>query len=192
MARRFRITRKTPLWVILLIALFSLAQQLGWLRPFSQAVIEEQPGQYRVTEILDGDTIEVDMDGTREKVRMIGVDTPETHDPRKPVQCYGRAATDFTKSLIADQAVRLAADPENSNRDRYQRLLRYVYLPDGRLLQAEIIKAGYGFAYTSFPFTKADEFRALEKEARENNRGLWTSCQPTENEYGGFTSSNEE
>jgi micrococcal nuclease len=149
------------------------------------------PGFYRVARFEDGDTITVDMNGKEERVRMIGVDTPETKDPRKPVQCFGRAASEFTKQLIGNQPVRLEADEQSSNRDRYNRLLRHVYLSDGRLVQAEIIRQGYGFAYTSFPFTKSDEFRTLEKEARNSNRGLWGSCQPTENQYGGHTSNPE-
>ncbi len=146
------------------------------------------PGTYKVVRVEDGDTIVVDMNGHNETIRFIGVDTPETQDPRKPVQCFGRASADFTKQAIGSQPVRLEADPLSSNRDRYDRLLRYIYLQDGRLVQAEIIKQGYGFAYTSFPFTKADEFLSYQKEAREQNRGLWSSCQPKENQYGGFDS----
>lgn len=134
------------------------------------------PGFYKVTEVYDGDTIGVDMEGTVEKVRFIGVDTPETHDPRKAVQCYGTAASEYTAKLIGYEPVRLEADPTNSNRDRYQRLLRYVYLPDGKLINAEIIKEGYGFAYTAFPFTKLEEFRAYELLAKEQNKGLWGVC----------------
>jgi micrococcal nuclease len=75
------------------------------------------------------------------------------------------------------QTVRLEADPINTNRDRYNRLLRYVYLSDGRLVNAEMIKQGYGFAYLSFPFTKADEFRQYQEDAREAERGLWAPGQ---------------
>lgn len=149
------------------------------------------PGYYKIASFEDGDTVTVDMNGREERVRLIGVDTPETQDPRKPVQCFGKAASEFTKNLIGSQPVRLEADPLSDNRDRYDRLLRYVYLPDGRLVQAEIIRQGYGFAYTSFPFTKIDEFSALQREAREQNRGLWSSCQPTVNQYGGYTSNPE-
>jgi len=149
------------------------------------------PGFYKVSEIADGDTITVHMDGKEERVRMIGVDTPETKDPRKPVQCFGQAASAFTKQLIGSQPVRLEADPLGSNRDRYDRLLRYVYLPDSRLVEAEIIKEGYGFAYTSFPFTKSDEFTAYQRDARQNSRGLWGSCQP-QTDQNGNTRSNDE
>jgi micrococcal nuclease len=134
------------------------------------------PGLYRVDQVLDGDTISVDMNGTLETVRFIGVDTPETHDPRKPVQCFGQVASAWTKERLTDKAVRLEADPTNNDRDKYSRLLRYVYLPDGTLMNAELIRQGYGFAYTIFPFEKLAEFRTLEREARETNRGLWAGC----------------
>lgn len=145
-------------------------------------------GMYRISQFNDGDTITVEMAGKSEKIRMIGVDTPETEDPRKPVQCYGKAASAFTRQLIGDQPVRLEADPLNTNRDRYNRLLRYVYLADGRMVNAELILQGYGFAYTSFPFTKIDEFKQYQTEAREANRGLWNTCNPEPNQYGGYTS----
>lgn len=146
------------------------------------------PGYYRVVDFADGDTISIDMSGNTERIRMIGVDTPETQDPRKAVQCFGKAASDYTKQLIGDNPVRLQADELSTNRDRYNRLLRYVYLPDGRLVQEEIIKNGFGFAYTSFPFTKSDQFRQFETEARTQSKGLWGSCQPAQNERGGYTS----
>jgi len=146
------------------------------------------PGYYRVTEFVDGDTISVNMSGKIEKIRFIGVDTPETHDPRKVVQCFGHAAADFTKNLIGKNPVRLESDEQSTNRDRYDRLLRYVYLPDGRLVQEEIIKNGYGFAYIGFPFTKSDHFKQLEDQARQQKQGLWGSCTPTQNTNGGYTS----
>lgn len=135
-------------------------------------------GTYHVTEFVDGDTIRVDMNGKIETIRMIGMDTPETHDPRKPVECFGQAAAAHTKELIGSGPVRLEADQLSTNRDRYNRLLRYVYTADNKLVEAEDIKDGYAFAYTSFPFSKLDEFRAYEKLAREQNKGLWSGCQP--------------
>ncbi|MES2971255.1 MAG: thermonuclease family protein [Patescibacteria group bacterium] len=148
-------------------------------------------GSYRVTEFSDGDTITVDMNGTQERIRMIGVDTPETKDPRKAVECFGKAASEYTKQLIGNGPVRLEADSLSTNRDRYDRLLRYVYTSDNKLVEAEIIKNGYGFAYVSFPFSKLDEFRLYEKEAREQNRGLWAGCQPYVDSKG-YIHSNEE
>ncbi len=135
-----------------------------------------QTGWSNVLSIEDGDTITVDIDGQSEKVRLVGVDTPETRDPRTSVQCFGRAASEFTKSLIGSNQIRLETDKLSYDRDRYDRLLRYVYLPDNKLLNAELIRQGYGFAYTVFPFDKMEEFRQLEKQARESELGLWGSC----------------
>lgn len=155
--------------------ILAVGQFFGWSPSKSLPVPEA--GTYRVVSFSDGDTITVDMNGVEEEIRFIGVDTPEVHDPRVSVQCFGRVASEYTKSLIGSNNVRLEADAANTNRDRYNRLLRYVYLPDGRLVNAEIIKQGYGFAYTLFPFSKADEFRGYEKNAREQDLGLWGSCQ---------------
>jgi endonuclease YncB( thermonuclease family) len=142
-------------------------------------VQQSQPGLYRVAHFVDGDTITVDMNGADETIRMIGVDTPETHRPETPVQCYGPQAADYTKKLIGNNKVRLSADPLNTNRDRYGRLLRYVYLPDGTLVEAQLIKNGYAFAYTSFPFQKRDEFVDYETSAKQADLGLWGACTVT-------------
>lgn len=174
-------SRKNKRTIKLLIALaltavIYLTQKPSTIAPVIKQAEQSQPGLYSVTTFTDGDTISVNMNGVEEKVRMIGVDTPETKDPRKEVQCYGKAASAFTKTIIGDNKVRLEADPTNTNRDRYNRLLRYVYLPDGTLVNAEIIKQGYGFAYTYFPFEKLDEFRGYQKQAEENRAGLWGEC----------------
>jgi endonuclease YncB( thermonuclease family) len=165
---------------LLIIGLTFAGQQLQWFDEATQQVKENDPGTYEVVRFSDGDTIVITMNGQQETVRFIGVDTPETHDPGTPVQCYGPAASAYTKNLIGNQKVRLEADPENQNRDRYNRLLRYVYLPDDRLLQEEIIRAGYGFAYTQFPFTRSEDFSMLEADAKAHSRGLWGDCTVTE------------
>lgn len=121
-----------------------------------------------VTRVIDGDTLVVQGVGT---VRLIGVDTPETVDPRRPVQVFGRQASDFTRRTALGKTVRLEFDVDR--RDRYGRTLAYVYLPDGTLLNAEIVKQGYGHAYTQFPFKYLEQFRTYEREAREASRGLW-------------------
>jgi len=126
---------------------------------------------YQCVRVIDGDTIVVMMDGRQERVRLIGVDTPETVHPEKPVERFGKEASDFTKRIVQGKMIRLEYD--GNKRDRYNRLLAYVYLEDGTFLNAEIIRLGYGFAYTRFPFRYIDEFREYEREARENGRGLW-------------------
>jgi len=176
---------------LLLVSLLQLTRTYIASPPAVKSAAVYLHSDYQVTKVDDGDTIIIDMNGAAEKVRFIGVDTPETKDPRKAVQCYGKLASEFTKNKINNQRVRLEADELNTNRDRYNRLLRYVYLPDGTLLNAEIIRQGYGFAYTSFPFTQKEEFKQLEDFARTNNIGLWGSCQPNKNKYGGYTSKDE-
>lgn len=131
---------------------------------------------YFVISAVDGDTLEVKRNGTIEKVRLIGVDTPEKNHPSRPVECFAQAASTFTEGLSEQTYVRLVVDEYGQNRDRYDRLLRYVYLQDGTLLNAEIIKQGYGFAYLSFPFEKSKEFKVFEDTARQEGRGLWSGC----------------
>lgn len=134
---------------------------------------------YTVTEVSDGDTIKVKMGDKIETIRFIGMDTPETKDPRKAVQCFGQQASDYTKNLLLGKQVRLESDPNDSDRDKYKRLLRYVYLGD-TLVNQELIKQGYAFTYVVFPFTKMEEFKASEQEARSNSRGLWGGCEVNE------------
>lgn len=184
---RYSLTKKRISLIIGLMLLI-LSPLIVKYVPKLPALQEFQPGLYPVAQFYDGDTIAVTMNGKQEKVRFIGVDTPETHDPRKVVQCYGMAASEFTKQFIGLQAVRLESDPQNTNRDRYNRLLRYVYLPNGTLVNAEIIKQGYGFAYTGFPFSKMEEFKQYQTDAMNQKKGLWNSCTPAKNQYGGYTS----
>jgi micrococcal nuclease len=129
-----------------------------------------QPGSAwrTVVRVVDGDTLLLDGD---ERVRLIGVDTPETVDPRRPVQYFGKEASAFARRMAEGKRVRLAFDQERQ--DRYGRTLAYVFLEDGTFLNAEVIRQGYGHAYTRFPFQYADQFRAYEREAREQRRGLW-------------------
>ncbi|MCG2772505.1 MAG: thermonuclease family protein [Desulfobacterales bacterium] len=104
-------------------------------------------------------------------MRLIGVDTPETVHPQKPVEYFGKEASEFTRRMVEGKEVCLKFDWQQ--RDKYKRLLAYVYLLDGTFLNAEIIKQGYGFAYTRYPFKYLEEFRRYEREAREEKKGLW-------------------
>jgi micrococcal nuclease len=123
---------------------------------------------YKVKRIIDGDTLLL-ING--ERVRLTGVDTPETKHPQKRVQYFGKEAYLFTKRMMGERVVRF--EFERQKRDKYGRLLAYAYLSDGTFLNAEIIRQGYGFAYTRFPFKYIEEFRRYEREARERRKGLW-------------------
>jgi micrococcal nuclease len=126
-----------------------------------------------VLRVIDGDTVSIAGVGT---VRLIGIDTPETVDPRQPVQDFAREATAFLRGLIGGKVVRL--EFEQQRRDKYQRTLAYLYLADGTFVNAEIVKQGYGHAYTQYPFRHMEQFRALERTARVNRRGLWADGIP--------------
>lgn len=126
---------------------------------------------------VDGDTIRVRIPNpppdlkTVETIRMLGVDTPETVHPHKPVERFGKEASDFTKKRLWGAQVYLAFDWDL--RDRYGRLLAYVYTADGRCFNATLIQEGYGHAYISYTFQFIEEFKGLEQAARTGKRGLW-------------------
>ncbi|MBP2020052.1 micrococcal nuclease [Symbiobacterium terraclitae] len=123
----------------------------------------------RVTRAIDGDTLEF-FDGTR--VRLIGINTPESVDPRRPVQAYGKEASAYTKALTANQEVLYV--PGQTPRDRYGRLLAWVWLTDGTFLNALLVRDGYAQVYTFADNPDhADLLLACQQEAREAGRGLW-------------------
>jgi len=136
-------------------------------------------GVARVVRAVDGDTIVVSRDGgrTEERVRYIGVDTPETVKPDTPVQCFGKRASAFNHRLVDGREVRLVLDAEA--RDRFGRLLAYVYrTDDGRFVNAELMRGGYARTLTIAPNVRhAGQFRTLAAEARRAGRGLWSACE---------------
>ncbi len=164
-------------WLVLILLVFLSSKLINKFPQISKEAELNQPGLYPIAHFVDGDTIAIKMNGATETVRMIGVDTPETHRPNTPVQCFGPQAADFTKNLIGASSVRLQADSLDTNRDRYGRLLRYVYLPDGTLVEEKLITQGYGFAYTLFPFQKSEQFKQDEQAAKTSGTGLWSACQ---------------
>jgi micrococcal nuclease len=124
-----------------------------------------------VARVVDGDTIKLD---NGESVRYLGIDTPETVHPDKPVECYGPEATEANKQLVEGKKVRLEKDV--TDRDAYGRLLRYVYV-DGVFVEAELVRGGYGYVYSRQPDVKyLKQLAALEREAKEKRRGLWSAC----------------
>jgi len=127
-----------------------------------------------VTKVVDGDTIHVLINGTNQTIRLIGIDTPEVVDPRKPVQCFGKEASSRAKLLLTGKMVRLEDDPTQGDKDKYGRLLRYVFLEDGTNFNKKMITDGYAHEYTyNLPYKYMEEFRRYEREARENRKGLW-------------------
>lgn len=135
---------------------------------------------FKVSRVVDGDTLDIDMDGKIERIRLIGMDTPETVDPRKVVQCFGKEASDKAKEMLSGKMVSIEADNSQGERDSYKRLLRYVYLEDGTFFNKYMIAEGYAHEYTyqSNPYKYQTEFKEAEKQAREATKGLWSpeSC----------------
>lgn len=148
------------------------------------------PGLYPVVSVVDGDTIKVRMGNKVEIVRLLGIDTPEIKDPRKQVQCFGLSASKKMGELVSGGTVRLEDDKTQGDRDKYKRLLRYVFLPDGVNVNAVMVKEGYAFSYRQYPTRMLSELNRYESDARDNNRGLWGSCQIKEK--GNIRSTNAE
>lgn len=134
---------------------------------------DETDKYYPIKKFVDGDTFWVDDDTEKGiKIRLIGVNTPETVHPRKPVEYYGKEASNYVKETLKGKKVRLEFDIER--KDRYGRTLAYVFLRDGTFLNAELIENGFGQVMTVPPNIKySEKFIKLEREARRNNRGLW-------------------
>ena len=131
---------------------------------------------YQVEHVVDGDTIDILMNGKKVRVRLIGLDTPEIVDPRKPVQCFGRESSEKAKRLLAEKYVRIEMDASQDDYDKYGRLLAYIFLPDGTNFAEEMIAEGYGHEYTyRLPYKYQKEFKAAEQKAREEKKGLWSA-----------------
>lgn len=127
------------------------------------------PAQESVKRVVDGDTAVL---SSGEKVRYIGINTPELHHPKKPVERYAREAKEFNRRLVEGKKVRLEFDVER--RDKYRRLLAYLFLEDGTFVNSELVRQGYAQVMTFPPNVKyADLFVRMQKEAREAKRGLW-------------------
>jgi len=134
--------------------------------------MQGQPDAATVTRVVDGDTIVVNIGGSEYRVRYIGVDTPESTTKQ---ECYGREAARFNRSLVDGQIVRLERDVNDT--DRFGRLLRYVYLPSGEMVNEVLVREGYALARSFPPDVKYQErLRAAEREARQARRGLWVAC----------------
>ena len=142
-----------------------------------EAAVSRDGANATVVRVVDGDTVQVDIDGQREKLRLIGIDTPETVKPDTPVQCYGPEASAFTNQLLPEgTAVRIERDVEA--RDDYGRLLGYVYrADDGLFVNLEIVAQGYASLLTFPPnVAHVDEFVAAARAAERANLGLWSAC----------------
>ena len=127
-----------------------------------------------VVKVVDGDTIDITQGEARHKIRLIGINTPETVDPRKEVECFGKEASAKMKELLLGQLVRITSDPTQADRDRYNRLLRYVYRDDGLFVNQYLIQEGYAYEYTyDKPYAFQQAFKKAQADAQRGEKGLW-------------------
>lgn len=139
---------------------------------FSLSGSDETKSAALIEKVVDGDTIYIEKNGQTEKIRLIGIDTPETSDPRKEVECFGREAKEFLQQY-ENSEVTLESDPTQDNTDKYGRSLRYVWLDDINLNKL-MIESGYAYEYTyDKPYKYQLEFQLAEEIARMNQVGLW-------------------
>lgn len=158
--------------LVLLLAIVAIALLVGPKSPDNPATETNStvmPGYHVVTDVVDGDTIKVSIDGKIETIRLIGIDAPEL-----PNNCFAREATAKARKTLEGQPVRLEADKSQDNRDRYGRLLRYVILSDGTNFNRLMVAEGYALEFTFIsPYVFQSEFTRAQQTARKNKLGLW-------------------
>jgi len=131
-------------------------------------------GLFEVVKIADGDTITILMDGDNEKIRFIGIDTPEVGNSTKESDCYGDEAKSEMERLLEGHMIKLEFDETQGERDRYDRLLAYVYLDDGLFLNQHMIENGFAKEYTyKYKYKYSDDFRRAEDNAIFKKAGIW-------------------
>ena len=157
----------------LLLLLISAASQK--YLPGAVGISQQQSDSLiRVIRVIDGDTIQAKINGKVETIRLIGINTPETVDPRRTVECFGREASAKTKKLTLGKMVKIETDPSQDTRDKYGRLLAYIFLEDGTNINKKLIEDGYAYEYTyERPYRYQLEFRQAQKDAEAAERGLW-------------------
>lgn len=167
-----RSTLKLIIFGTLAFALYSCGDKMGEKSATARAV------DYKVVRVVDGDTIKVSRGGEETSVRLIGIDTPETHKPGVKIECGGKAASaNLAKLAPAGATARLTADPTQDLKDRYGRLLAYVNVR-GRSLQLEQLYAGLAevYVYGDVAFKRVEKFRRAEDVAKGAKRGVWGEC----------------
>lgn len=137
--------------------------------------VELDKQEVKVVKVIDGDTIDVSFNGKTERVRFIGINTPETVDPRKPVECFGERASAVAKENLTGETIQLESDSSQGDRDKYNRLLRYVWTDDGGVDFGKVmIATGFAYEYTyDLPYKYQKEYKQAQKEAEGEKKGLW-------------------
>lgn len=178
-------TRKqlTALIIIILTALFvtnpASNNMLSKSANYSLTHTLSTSTMFTVTHVVDGDTIDIDNSGERIRLRLIGINSPESVDPRRPVECFGKEASRYASSVLGGQRVSIALDLSQGEFDKYGRTLAYVFLSDGTSFNQLMIKEGYAYEYTYHTaYHHQKDFQRAQEDARQHERGLWspTTC----------------
>lgn len=179
---------KLTLKSVFTIGVIVLMAYFGWkyIVPKLNEREQRERKEYTVTKIFDGDTFEAEANGKKEKVRMLGIDTPEKFDSDKltrdvertkkdseTIKRLGELSSQFTFKLLEGKKVLLEPDKSQDDRDKYGRLLRYVYLQDGTFVNRKIVEEGYAIAFRKFKVSKEKELVEAEAAARKGKKGLW-------------------
>ncbi len=175
--KRYAVRRLTPFTLLaIIISGLVFADHIGLFGYADRPDMEKYDGRsFRVVNVVDGDTLYIDIrDGKYDttRVRLWGVDTPETVKPDTPPQHFGPEASEFLNKLCLGKTVTLRLDPA-STRDKYHRLLAYVVLDDGRMLNRVLLEQGYAYADPRYPHSLKKEFSELQKQAKAARVGLW-------------------
>ncbi len=133
---------------------------------------EEDTNLYSVLYTFDGDTYFVQIEGKKEKIRVLGIDTPEKEGGFRPEGCFGDHASEYAREALQNKKVSLLQPKGYEDKDKYGRLLRYVFL-DGEDFGAHLISEGYAFSYKKFKHPRRNYYNTLEKEAQKNKKGMW-------------------
>lgn len=179
--RRLRYAARKTAWAVIIVAVLAglvIADRLGifgWATPPDKDKYDGK--SFVVINVVDGDTLDI---GTPDavagrpftRIRLWGVDTPEVVKPETPPQHFGQQASEFTKSTCAGQTVTLELEPLKT-RDKYGRLLAYVILPSGEMLNSLLIERGFGYADTRFRHSRMSLFKRLQRQAKAAGEGLW-------------------
>ena len=138
--------------------------------------------RFHVVKVVDGDTVDIsqgEQGEEREEVfrlRLIGINTPETVDPRRAVQCFGKEASNKAKELLTGSTVRVELDSSQGMYDKYDRVLAYLILPDGTIFNEQMIREGYAYEYTyNAPYKYQKQFKTAEQKAKKEEVGLWSA-----------------
>lgn len=159
--------------IIILITIILLFSQSNKPYKALPKIVKDQ--KYKVIKVIDGDTLEISIDNKIYTMRMLGIDTPETVDPRKPVQCYGKEASDNTRKLLQGKFIRIEIDQSQRYFDKYNRILAYVYDENHNFINEMLIKYGYAREYTyDRKYKYQSLFRDIEREARVGKIGMWS------------------